>query len=256
MVVYNFEYRGWIRNLFFILFILAYDIFCRSYVISIADNYIEQNAHFGQNPGFGYIIFVLFIIETIGIFLGIRRLKYLQYKNRDVQTKGCLAGLNEFLFSFAALFHLMTAIFVYLVVINSTANYALGFFMLLLVLGREAYFMIRFFGIIGAKKEEIKEWKDLTKKQKNFVAISLTITSVVFYNVSWDLLINKMGDPPPGYGLFAFWFYFFFALILFLPVRLYFTLEDYYSLTDLKQRQKAFWSTIGILLIATITALI
>lgn len=249
-------YRGWARNAFFIVLLVLYNFFCRSYVVEQAGHFIEQNKFVGQNPYFGGILFLLFILETAAIVLGLKRLKYIQYENarQNLKFSGCISGINNFIFSLAILFHLLEAVFVQLVVVNSTNSQVLGAITVLIAFAREGYFLIAFFGIIYPDNGKIQDRKDLSNKQRDFVNVSLTITSIVFYSVTWEVLVSALSDNQQGFLPFSFFVFFFFAFVLYMPVRLYFTLEDYYSLKQLAERRKAFWTNMGVIVAVALSA--
>lgn len=241
--------QGWIRTTFFIIFFLIYNSIFRDYVVGQADLFLDDR-HWGENPIFGVVLFVIFLLETVALFFAIKHLSYLKYllvKEGIAEKKGCLVRLNDFFLGIGIYFHIIYVFFLELIIQNSTAS-ILGPITILILLAREGYFIVKLWGIMYEDKIPKKIPKELTSKQLNLVGITLTISSVVFFNISWDVLTLSIG----GSGIAAF----FLSFILYLPIRIFFILDDYLSLKEQKARRRAILSSFFVIFIAVFYVII
>lgn len=237
--------QGWVRTSFFVVFSLVYYAVFHDYVLHQADQFLDDR-HWGANPLFGLILFIAFLLETLALFFAVRQLswlKYRQFESGEIQ-KSFLVRVNEALLGIGIYFHIIYAFFIELIIQNSTGS-ILGPITIIILLAREFYFLFKLWGVLYNEEKPKKEPLPLSRAQLNFVGLSLTITSVIFFNVSWDVVASKIG----GSGFMAF----FLAFVLYLPIRVFFVLDDYLALKDIKSRQYAILSSAFVIVFAVVT---
>lgn len=194
-------------------------------------------------------MFLIFLLETIALYFGVKHLSYLKYTQFDLlqEDKGCLLKFNHFLIGVGLYFHIIYVFFIELIIQNATGNSLLGVFCIFLLFAREGYFVFHFYRIVYGRKREKLHKKPLSNKMLIAVNVVLSICSIVFFNITWDLLV------PNLYGFFVL--VFLFAMVLFLPVRIYFVLLDFLDSQNKQQVMVSLATNVGLIALAMIKAM-
>ncbi|HEY4798480.1 MAG TPA: hypothetical protein VII99_05310 [Bacteroidia bacterium] len=237
--------RGAARNIVFLLLVLGYNYFLGDYLLIHAGWYMEASRNIPRNPGLGSFLFLILILDFIAFVIKFRAVKYTFLENIDLFTgrKGCLMKLQEFVLGVAAFFSIITGFFLQLMITNSTGNYLIGFVLVLFVFFRWGFMMYKVFSLTNRKKqvgEKIILPEQPSFKSELWSDILLTITTSVIYTVTWGVLrLNAIDATGP------FFLVLFFSIPIYLPTRLIFILQDYYSPLQAKNKRNAFLTSVA-----------
>lgn len=236
------------RTTFFVIFSLVYQFLFHDYVLLQADQFLDDR-HWGENPWFGITLFIIFLLETVALFFAVRQLSWLKYQQlKDGEAaKSFLVRVNEAFLGIGVYFHIIYVFFIELIIQNSTGS-ILGPLTILILLAREFYFIFKLWGVLYNDKLPEKEPVSVTAAQLSFTGLALTVSSLVFFNISWDVVVSRIGGSALAAFLLSF--------ILYLPVRVYFVLDDYLGLREARARKYAVLSSAFVIAFAVVSVMI
>lgn len=253
------DYRGTIRNLIFIISFWLLSVYFGSYLFQQADNFYS-NTSAEPNLFFGYFLTLILLADLLAYFIKARTIKYMVYKNKELflGRTGCLSMLESLLIGTSIFCYMMPGVWMLKIVFHSLppGNFILPIALALVIAkwGVISYQCMFMTPNVANKWEE--EPKAPPKVLDNLADIILTITTTVLFTVVWQLGVTKyfhhykpfnfnrdMYETVARAILYVLILPFF-CIALYLPTRLIFIMEDYYTLTNPKYRRAAFLSSV------------
>ena len=266
------DYKGALRNLVFLLLFWFVGYFFGGYLLEQSDKYFE-NTYVEANPQFAYFLISILILDFAAYFVKFRTIKYYIYQHKEFfsQRMGCLSIAESFMIGGALLFSLVPNIWM-LKIIDPALPSDSSLFPYVVTFVLIKWGIMAYKGLFitpnkkGGWEDEIPQappkWLDFTAD------IIITITTTVLYTVIWQLAVTRLLRDHPsftdywgvkativniiGYPLFLSVY----AIVLYMPTRLVFIMEDYYSLTNPKHRRAAFISSIVFILFSVLNTLL
>ncbi len=262
------DYKGAVRNLIFIIIFLVVTQLFGQFVFNLASGVIIENS---PNPNFILgITAIVLIIADFGLFLlKYPSLTYFAFQHRQFIAKdsGCLLAVESSLLGLSIFFNFIPTALLFMALSDSfhldepyleLLFSALVFLKWLIIFKKSI--MLTPSRIDGLKKIPENYFPTLKNKLIN---VSITVISSINYIIVWEVcgVHNAMKDYQSvfplnrwGYSVNILLELFFFSIVMYLPIRLIFILEDYYSVTTPKQKRAAFLSSVLAVIIPIISA--
>lgn len=256
------NYRGVIMNLAFILSVSIYHLLFKKYIFAEANYYFHDNTSVIKNNPFAIFLLVIIILDFYAFILKYKHIRHVFFQNLIYYEgpKGCLNELNESIIGFAALIHLVNTVFIVILITNAMdINFIIIPFILFIIF-KEIFIFIQVMQLEMHQSTDDDPGKkilpvDISDNKKILSDILLTFSSTIIYTVTWEVCVNNIGLKPTDFSWIVFIGLFVLSIIVFLPSRLTFIMQDYYASTEPKYKRYAFFSSIATILISTLTAL-
>lgn len=256
------NFRGMLNNLTFLLFVFIFNLFCKNYIISEAKYYFEQTLAFRiKDIGFTIFILLIILVDTAGFFLKYPHVKHLFYKNVYRKEKGFLDMLLVPFFTLSGFIHFTSAILLGMLLTRSTDNELLKIVGVLIIIAREIIIFVQLAGVIysgdgdGTEGEIIPVPSDISVAKNMISDLLLGLCSALIFTITWEASFGGMSHhmdfhfPKLFIGMCALSFMFY------MPTRILFIMQDYYSAIDVKYKWLAFLSSILVPLAASVFVL-
>jgi len=262
------DYKGAVRNLIFIVLFLVVSQIFGNYLFEQTIFY-SSDSRTESNYLFGVFLLCVLVIDVISFIIKYRSLQFQAYEHKKYIDKdsSCISAIESIFIGLSMFFNFLPTALVISVVINSLQ---LGAFLLgisiLLVFAKWFYVFMQCRlltpkQITNPNTPSAKGPSTILQKINNAL---ITISSTVIYIVVWRVTVYQIiGDYK---NIFAFdklgntieitVTLFFASIALYLPSRLLFILEDYYTLTDLKRKRAAFLTSVLAILVPIVAAVI
>ena len=207
---------------------------------------MEQRRDVSANPLFGNFLFLVFIVDAVAFYFKCNEIRYLYLTNIDFfkEKRGCLNSIRAGVLKLSVFFSILPNIFFQLIITNSTQNYLLGALMTILAFVKWGFVFYKFYWITKDKrKHEIPEPPSFTSQF--WTDVILTFTSSVIFTITWEQMRVDGGV----------WIFFFFPVI-YLPARLIFFLQDYYTPAAPKHKRNVFLTGVAAIVLPLLNAFI
>ncbi len=243
--------RSVIRNVTFITLVLVYQIFFGDYILRQCGLYMEDLKGVPRNALLGCFLFLIFILDFAVFAIKFKSVKQAFFQSPELfsQASGFISRAQKAVLMLSAFFTIMTGMFFQLMITNSTGSNILGGTMILLVFAKWIFVLVKVNSLTSWKagvSKKPEKTNPLSVRSEIASDILLTVTSSVIYTVIWE----QMCARGAGTGILLF-----FSIPLFLPTRLIFILQDFYSPFAASHKRRAFLSGMAAMLIPMVSGL-
>ena len=267
------NYKGTVRNLIFILLFWGLSYYFGSYLFQQADKYYDNASVTTPNIFFGYLLFSVLLLDFLAYFVKFKTIKYHVFKNRDVfqARMGLLSMAESLMIGISIACNLVPSIWIMKIILHALPPadpiYTITVLLVLTKWGTLGYKCM--FMTPNSKDGWMEEPPDPPSKTVDRIAdITLTITSSILFTVIWQLGVTRFFTwyHPFDFqtavyttvikycvSIFALSI---FSIILYMPTRLIFIMEDYYALTEQKYRRTAFYSSVLAVLVSVVMVIV
>ncbi len=249
-------------NLAFITFVSIYHLLFKNYIFNQANYYFHDNTSVIKNNPFGIFLLIIVVLDFYAFVLKYKHIRHIFFQNLTYYEgpKGCLNEFNESILGFAALIHLVNTVFIVILITNSIdINFIIIPFILFIIF-KEIFIFVQVMRLETHQSTDDDPDKkvfpaDISDNKKILSDILLTLSSTIIYTVTWEVAINNIGIKHSDISFIVFVGLFVLSIIVFLPSRITFIMQDYYASTEQKYKRYAFFSSIAAIFITALTAL-
>lgn len=266
------DYKGAIRNLIFLILFWVAGYCFGPYLLHQSDKYFD-GIYVEPNPPFAYFLIGILILDFAAYFVKFKTIKYHIYQNKEYFAKkmGCLSIAESFMIGASVLYSIVPGIWL-LRIINPAlpADSSLFPYLVTIVVIKWAVVAYKLLFFTPNKKGnwDLDEPTPPPQILDRIADIVLTITTAVLFTVIWQLAVTRLLRDHPsfapylgthgtivnilGYPMFLIVY----AIVLYMPTRLVFIMEDYYALTDPRHRRAAFLTSVLFIVFSVGTTLL
>jgi hypothetical protein len=234
-----YDNRSAIRNVVFLSLVLIYQYCLGNYLLSQAGLYMEQRDDVTANPLLGYFLFLVFIVDSVAFYFKCNEIRYVYLTNIEFfrEKKGCLNSIKTGILKLSVFFSIIPNFFFQLIITNSTQNFLLGALMTILVFVKWIFIFYKLFWITKDKRKD-ENLQPPPLASQFWTDVILTFTSSVIFTITWEQL------RVDG-GVMIFFFFFLIIPAIYIPARMIFFLQDYYTVSAPRHKRNAFLTGIA-----------
>ncbi len=266
------DYKGAIRNLIFLLLFWIIGYYFGTYLLQQSDKYFD-NSFVEPNPPFAYFLIGVLLLDFAAYFIKFKTIKYYIYQHKEYFSKkmGCLSIAESFMIGASVLYSIVPGIWL-LRIINPAlpADSPLFPYLVTILIVKWAVVAYKLLFFTPNKKDnwDLDEPKPPSILVDRIANVILTLTTSVLFTVVWQLAVTRLLRDHPSFAPYlgtrgtivnilgypmCLTVY---AIVLYMPTRLIFIMEDYYALTDPRHRRAAFLTSVLFIVFSVLSTLL